>query len=177
MHKNNDENKQDTELAIDKLVRGYETMMEQLSAWAEKVDENAGPLLTHGIEDAEKFMYELDRWSQEEIDLLSRYIKRDIHDVAVNLEKQNKSLVEWLQFDREQVETKLFDIFASMTDKTRMELGKLSHLAEQESTWHTGEVTSVGTISCTHCQTQLHFHKAGRIPPCPKCHKTDFIRA
>ncbi|MFK5985572.1 MAG: zinc ribbon-containing protein [Pseudomonadota bacterium] len=162
---------------MDKLVHGYDTMMEQLSAWVEKTDETAGPLLTNGIQDAEKFMHDLGKWSKDEIDLLSRYIKRDIHDVAVNLEKQNKSLAEWLQFDVQLIESKLLEVFSTMTDKTRLELNKLSHLAEREHIWHTGEVTSVGTITCKQCKTQLHYQKAGRIPPCPKCHKTEFVRA
>lgn len=161
---------------MDKLVEGYDTMMEQLSAWVEKADENAGPLLTSGLHDAAEFMHDLGQWSKEEVDLLSGYIKRDIHDIAVNLEKQNQSLAEWLQFDVQQIESKLLDVFSSMTDKTRTELDKLSHLAEQEHVWHTGEVTSVGTITCKQCQTPLHYHKAGRIPPCPKCHHTEFIR-
>jgi predicted Zn-ribbon and HTH transcriptional regulator len=164
------------ESGIDKLVDGYDTLMEQLSAWVEKTDENAGPLLVNGLHDAEQFMHDLGKWSSEEIDLLSRYVKRDIHDISQNLEQQNKTLIEWLQFDVKQVEEGVLEILSSMTDKTRVELDKINHLAATANIWHTGEVTSVGTISCKKCGTELHYHKAGRIPPCPKCHNTEFIR-
>jgi predicted Zn-ribbon and HTH transcriptional regulator len=176
-HSKNDSFKNEsTESGIDKLVNGYDTLMEQLSAWVEKADENAGPLLINGLHDAEEFMHGLGQWTKEEIDLLSRYVKRDIHDISQNLEKKNQSLIEWLQFDVKQVEDRVLEILSSMTDKTRVELDKIKHLAAKSNVWHTGEVTSVGTISCNKCGTELHYHKAGRIPPCPKCHNTEFIR-
>jgi hypothetical protein len=164
------------ESGIDKLVYGYDTFMDQLAVWTEKADENAGPLLVNGIHDAEQFLHDLGKWTKEEVDLLSRYIKRDIHDISLNLEKGNKSVHEWLQFDGSQVEAKLLDVLSAMTDKTRLELDKISHLAEEKHSWHTGEVTSIGTLTCTACGKQLNFHKVGRIPPCPKCHKTGFER-
>jgi predicted Zn-ribbon and HTH transcriptional regulator len=164
------------ESGIDKLVNGYDTLMDQLVVWTEKADKNAGPLLINGMHDAEKFLHDLGKWTEEEVDLLSRYIKRDIHDISLNLEKSNKSLHEWLQFDGSEVEAKLLDVLSTMTDKTRLELDKISHLAEEKHSWHTGEVTSIGTLTCSACGKQLHFHKVGRIPPCPKCHKTSFER-
>jgi len=174
--KNTSQGNKADESGIDKLVDGYDTFMEQLSAWVEKADENAGPLLVNGLRDAEKFMHDLGKWSSEEIDLLSRYVKRDIHDISQNLEEQNKTLIDWLQFDVQRVESGVLEVLSSMTDKTRIELDKIKHLAEESNSWHTGEVTSVGTISCKECGTELHYHKAGRIPPCPKCHNTEFIR-
>ncbi|MFK5894188.1 MAG: zinc ribbon-containing protein [Pseudomonadota bacterium] len=164
------------ESKMDKLVHGYDTLMEQLSAWTEKTDEKAGPLLVNGLHDAVEFLHDLGQWSKEEVDLLSRYVKRDIHDISQHLEKNNQSLVEWLQFDAQQIETQLLEVLSTMTDKTRAELNKISHLAETENIWHTGEVTSVGTLVCSKCGKKLHYHKAGRVPPCPKCHHTEFTR-
>ncbi len=168
--------KTETESKMDKLVHGYDTLMEQLSAWLEKADESAGPLLINGLHDAEEFLHDLGQWTKEEVDLLGRYVKRDIHDISQHLEKSNQSLMEWLQFDGKHVEDKLMEILSSMTDKTRAELNKISHLAKKQNIWHTGEVTSVGTITCKTCGKELHYHKAGRVPPCPKCHNTEFIR-
>lgn len=165
-----------TETGTDKLVHGYNTVMEKLSEWAEKADENAGPMLINGLRETEEFLHGLGDWTKEEVDLISRYVKRDLHDTAVRLEKSNTELKEWLQFDFQQVEDKILDVFSNMTDRTRAELSKLSHLAEEAQTWHTGEVTSVGTIQCQSCGKEMHFHKPGRIPPCPKCHKTLFTR-
>ncbi|PCI18096.1 MAG: hypothetical protein COB62_07115, partial [Piscirickettsiaceae bacterium] len=33
-----------------------------------------------------------------------------------------------------------------------------------------------GTLECIACKQTLNFKKTGHIPPCPKCHKTEFKR-
>lgn len=159
--------------ATDKLVNGYNTMLDKLSEWTEKADEKAGPMVINGVKEAEEFMVELKHWSKEEIDLVSRYVRRDLHDAASKMEVDNKSFQEWLEFDLHQVEDKLLAVFSNMADQTRLEL---DHLKEMANEWHTGEVTSIGTLVCNECGKELHFHKAGRIPPCPSCHHTEFKR-
>ncbi len=159
--------------ATDKLVNGYNTMLDKLSEWTEKADETTGPMIINGVKEAEEFFAQLQDWSKEEIDLISRYVKRDLHDAASKMEQENKSFQQWLDFDLQQTEEKLLSVFANMADKTRLEL---DHLEEMANEWHTGEVTSIGTLVCKKCAKELHFHKAGRIPPCPVCHHTEFKR-
>ena len=159
--------------ATDKLVHGYNTMMDKLSEWTEKADETAGPMIINGVKEAEEFLTDLQKWSKEEVDLISRYVKRDLHDTAVKMEKENKSFRDWLEFDLKQVEEKVLSVFANMADQTRLEL---DHLKEMANEWHTGEVTSIGTLACKKCGKEMHFRKAGRIPPCPSCSHTEFKR-
>ena len=165
--------KNNLEDATDKLVDGYNTMVDKLSEWTEKADETAGPMITNGLKESEEFLAGLKQWSQEEIDMISRYVKRDLHDAASKMEDENKSFHEWLEFDIQHIEEKLLSVFASMADQTRMEL---DHLKEMANEWHTGEVTSIGTLVCKNCGKELHYHKAGRIPPCPACSHTQFKR-
>ena len=169
-----DSNKKNSfEDATDKLVKGYNIMLDKLSDWTEKADEKAGPMIINGVKDTEEFLAELQEWSKEEIVLISRYVKRDLHDAASKMEGNNKSFKEWLDFDMQQVEEKLLSVFSNMADQTREEL---DHLKETANEWHTGEVTSIGTLVCTNCGKELHFHKAGRIPPCSSCSHTQFKR-
>lgn len=161
------------EEATDKLVHGYNTMIDKLSEWSEKADETAGPMIVNGIKDAEDFLVELKQWTKEEVDLISRYVKRDLHDAATKMDADNKSFQEWLEFDIQQIEEKLLSVFANMADQTRLEL---NHLKEMANEWHTGEVTSIGTLKCKNCGKELHFRKVGRIPPCPACKTTEFTR-
>lgn len=159
--------------ATDKLVDGYNIMLDKLSEWTEKADEAAGPMIVNGLKESEEFLDGLKHWSKEEVALISRYVKRDLHDAASKMEKDNKSFLEWLEFDRHQVEEQLLSIFANMTDKTRQEL---EHLKDMANEWHTDEVTSIGTLVCKNCGKEVHYHKAGRIPPCPDCGHTHFKR-
>jgi len=43
--------------------------------------------------------------------------------------------------------------------------------------YKTGEITHGGEFVCTNCESKIHLKKPGRIPPCPKCSKTDFRRS
>ncbi len=161
------------EQAADKLVQGYNTMMDKLSEWTEKADETTGPMIINGVKEAEEFLTELKQWSVEEIDLISLYVKRDLQDAAVKMEKDNKSFLDWLEFDKQLIEEKVLAVFASMADQTRLEL---DHLKETASEWHTGEITGIGVLVCQNCGKELHFNKPGRIPPCPSCKHTVFKR-
>jgi hypothetical protein len=44
-------------------------------------------------------------------------------------------------------------------------------------TYKTGEITHGGEFTCASCQAKIHLKQPGRIPPCPKCSKTDFKRS
>ena len=61
------------------------------------------------------------------------------------------------------------DIFAT-------ELNLTAEQAREASFYHTGEVTGPGTLVCVECGKELHFHKAGHIPPCPGCRGTRYQR-
>jgi hypothetical protein len=43
--------------------------------------------------------------------------------------------------------------------------------------YKTGEITHGGEFVCTSCEGRIHLKKPGRIPPCPKCSKTEFRRS
>ena len=38
----------------------------------------------------------------------------------------------------------------------------------------TGEITGPGTLTCTNCDEQIEMEDTGRVPPCWKCHRTEF---
>ena len=42
--------------------------------------------------------------------------------------------------------------------------------------YKTGEITHGGEFICTNCQGKIHLKQPGRLPPCPKCTKTEFRR-
>ena len=43
--------------------------------------------------------------------------------------------------------------------------------------YKTGEITHGGEFICTGCEGKIHLKQPGRIPPCPKCSKTEFKRS
>ena len=107
---------------------------------------------------------------------MSAYIKRDLSDAADHLSETGRELKDWLGFETTLLESSIFDLLLKAADKTTLELLKMKEDAQQASIYHTGEITGPGTLVCDQCGEKLHFRKAGKIPPCPKCHATTFHR-
>ena len=159
-----------------KLSAAYDKMMERVNKLLDKAEHQALPVLQKNIELAKNQAIELKEVTSEEAEKLANYLKRDLHDAAQHISQSGKELSTWLHFDLELVEDRLLEIFAKVADKTSSELAQLAAQAKQATEYHTGEITSIGTLACKSCETLMHFKKTSRIPPCPKCHKTLFVR-
>lgn len=151
-------------------------MMERLEKLIDTAEQQALPALQKNIEKAKLQAIELQEITQEEAEKLGKYIRRDLHAAADYLETTGKELSTWFNFDLKQVENRLLELFSKVADKTRTELAQLVAQAKRSQEYHTGEITSIGTLACQNCDTLTHFKKTSRIPPCPKCHKTVFVR-
>lgn len=155
----------------DKLLKAYNVMRDALKTAWHDTGEKALPTLKHTLDAAEEKASDLNELSREEIQRLSDYLKRDIHDAAESLADNSKQLAEWLEFDAELAESKLADWVTKVANPTIVELEKIREQARMGE-WHTGEITGPGILTCEKCGEKLHFDSAGHIPPCPKCHAT-----
>ena len=142
----------------------HETMQETIDSFVD------------AFETSKEKMQESGTLTQEEIDIISSNVKRDVTHAAKNLSAQDKdSLSEWLKFDIELIETLAWDAFLSVADKTRIELAKIEHLAETHS-YQSGDITIAGTFACDSCGKEIAFKAASRLPPCPTCHHHKYVR-
>ena len=157
---------------VEKMIKAYETMLERVS----QVSDRASPVLKNAINHARETAVEMGELSREEADKVASYIERDMKDAASFIVETGQDFRDWFKFDVQLIETKLYDMFASVADQTSVELNKLAEKARRAAFLHTGEITGPGTLECIACGEQLHFKKAGHIPPCPKCHATDYKR-
>lgn len=144
----------------DKVSQDYSAALEKTLQQSKKPDSSLHQLL----DDASDELYQY-----------KQYIKRDLVDAAQHLAETGEELKDWLGFDLLLIKNELWQQFTEAADQTSLELLKLKHIAANAE-YHTGEIIGLGTLSCDQCQAQLHFHKPGRIPPCAKCHGTNFHR-
>lgn len=158
---------------IDVLGKIYETIYEDSVSAFHKSEKKTSEVLHTLVDEAGELISEAEELSREQIDEVSEYVKRDISDLAVFLSKTGNELKDWLGFEIEQLETKVVEQLLEAVDPSTISLLKLK---EQESIFHTGQVAGPGVLSCDTCGELLHYYKAGRIPPCPKCHKTEYHR-
>jgi site-specific recombinase XerD len=115
--------------------------------------------------------------TEEELDKVSAYVKRDVEHAAHSLSgnEDNKSLSEWFRFDVALIEKFTLDSFLSVADKTRIELAKIEQQAEVHR-YHSGEVTAPGTFICDNCGKEIAFKTPSEIPVCPGCSGEVFVR-
>ena len=161
----------------EKLIQGYNRMMDRVKQTIEKTEDAVSPKLRHAIEAAKEKAVELGELTHEEAAKIGEYLRRDIQDAAEHLaESEEHEFRDWLRFDIELIEERLLEMFLSVADRAKLDMLQFEEELEEASEYRTGEVTGPGTLQCMECGELLHFHKTGHIPPCPKCRKTLFSR-
>ncbi|MEJ1391905.1 MAG: zinc ribbon-containing protein, partial [Candidatus Sedimenticola sp. (ex Thyasira tokunagai)] len=161
---------------VDRLVNAYEKMLEQVDEMLDKAEKNTLPKLRKSIDTARDKMVEMNELTREEAEKIGGYLERDMKDAAHFLNETGDEFRNWYKFDVELIEARMMELFAKVADRTRLEMERFTHQMREASMYHTGEITGPGTLICTKCGKELHFHKTGRIPPCGKCHATEFER-
>ncbi len=156
----------------EKLIQGYDRMLERVR---ERM-ENSGETLEQAIEHAREKAVELNELTREEAEKIGDYIRRDMQEAARYLAETGGELRDWLKFDLELVEERLLEAMLSVADKTTVELIQFREQLEEMAVYRTGEITGPGILECRNCGERLHFYHTGHIPPCPKCHGTEFRR-
>ena len=118
----------------------------------------------------------IDELTEEDAEKLSAWLKRDIDDAIDHMSDADSKFVDWLGFKTELLESTFLQMLLDTADPTTVELKQIKERAEHPHEYHTGEITGPGTLICDECDEKLHFYKAGKIPPCPKCHETRYHR-
>ncbi len=111
---------------------------------------------------------------------LAGFLQRDLAEISRQLREEGRELKDWLLLDLQLVEEELLDLLAQVADPTELawfQLAERARLAEAGLTlYRTGEIATVGTFQCVACGERVHLHRTGRLPPCPRCHGTEFVR-
>ena len=157
------------------LGEAYELLLDKTVQKAEQTKIQSGPAFHNLIDEVAQKSSDISELAGEEALKLGQYLKRDLLEAANFMDKTGKALKDWLGFDMAILEERLRDDFSKAADQTTVELLKLKQEAEAAG-YHTGEITGPGTLLCDQCGEKLHFHKAGHIPPCPKCQAVSFHR-
>ena len=160
----------------DHQVRGYERMLDRLRAFMDQAGEQGRTRLREALEAAKERTVELGELTREEADRIAGYLQRDVEEAAQYSAATDDDLRGWLQMDLQLVENWVWDRFASVADRTRLEWIELQRQLQRAAEYHTGEITGPGVLVCDACGETLSYGKPGRIPPCPKCHASVYRR-
>jgi hypothetical protein len=156
----------------DKLIAAYSQL---LNHWNETMDETLHSL-AEALEHAKEKTHQSSDLTHDEVNQVSGYVQRDVQHAAQHLsEAESNSLTEWFKFDVELIETLTLDAFASLADKTSIELARLKEMATKHS-YHSGNITIAGTFLCDDCGKEIAFKTTSEIPHCPACGGNTFVR-
>jgi ElaB/YqjD/DUF883 family membrane-anchored ribosome-binding protein len=159
----------------DKLLQAFNHMVDELHAAVEKAEEKLGPPLEEMVSNAEKMSKQLYALTQDEMKSLSEHLKRDIAHARKYMQTEGRDFNQWLKFDVKQVEDKFADFLAKAADRNWLDFHSFKGF-QQNTLYKTGEICGPGTLRCLNCEQEMKFTRNTRIPPCPKCHQTEFER-
>ena len=160
-------------MSKNKFTDAYDTMIVNLH---EDLGD-ASKTLARAIDAAREKASELGGLTQEEINKIADFVKRDIEQAAHTLPNENESLAEWLKFDIAMIENFALDAFKNLADKARLELNRLDLEARQVITYESGEITGPGNLNCENCNEAITFTSTHEIPVCPHCQGKTFVRS
>ena len=177
MSEKSEKHEHEQERQNDRLVHGYNRMLERVRhALEEGAGEKTESRLHAALEKAKEKAVELGELTREEAEQVGRWLKRDLLHAADYLKEAGRELVDWIALDFDLLEQEFLEWFEKAVDQSRVELILFQEQLQEMAEWHTGEVTGPGVLECVSCGERLHFTRTARIPPCPKCHGTVFRR-
>jgi len=160
----------------DKLLHAYDTMLERLHDAVDHAEKKTLPSIEEQLKHVKEKSIELGELTRDEADKVAGYLKRDVEDASLYLQETKAEFSDWLTFESGLIESKIGDWLKLVADKTVLEWDKIKLQGLKSPLYHSGEVTGPGTLECIACGQTLNFKKTGHVPPCPKCHKTEFKR-
>ena len=111
---------------VERMVEAYENMLERVDEALERAEKATLPTLKRSLEAAREKAVELDELTREEAEKISQYLERDMKDAAHFLSETGEEFRNWLNFDVQLIENRMMEMFASVADRTRMELDRLA---------------------------------------------------
>ena len=157
-----------------KLTSGYNKMMERVQAYyASSGSSNA---LQEALEFGREQAITKDELNEDEAEKVAKFVSRDINAAAEFLIDSDKNLADWFKFDIELIEARLWEMFSSVADQTKLELMNLAERAKLMSEYHAGEVSGPATLQCSSCKHLTNIHKTQKITECSNCNSTVFTR-
>jgi len=186
--------------ATDDELAAYEKLRQRVSKiFGELHDKINGESISQAINKATTEMKEVGGHSMEAITKASAALKKDIASTTEHIKPKVDGVTEGArnQFDHwldkggalwNEITREAEHVYEFSRDKG---IAFLANIAKGLGDWSqsmgekldtslkykTGEITHGGEFVCTNCESRIHLRQPGRIPPCPKCTKTEFRRS
>ncbi len=164
--------KDDSHENIERLVQAYDRLLDRVV----DTKSHSSETLAQAMETAREKAVHLGEVTHEEAQQIQEFVSRDLYNVGHYLATGGHNVADWLRLETLTLEKEALSRLSDLSDQLKIEFKHLKKAAIRLDEWQTGETTGIGTLQCKQCDQLIHFHKTGRVPPCPKCKNTTFQR-
>jgi hypothetical protein len=192
------EKKQDP--TTEEELAAYEKLRQRVSkTFGELQEKINGKTISQAIDKATTELKEMGGHSMEAIGKASAALKKDIASTTEHFkpkvdgatEGAKKQFDHWLdkggalwhdialeaehvyEFSRDKGGAFLLNVTKGLSEWSQ----NMGEKLDTSLKYKTGEITHGGEFVCTNCESKINLKQPGRIPPCPKCTKTEFRRS
>jgi len=159
----------------DKLLKAFNHMVDDMHAALEKAENRVPASIEDAMKKAEQTSREFYALTQDEVKSISTQLKREINHARDYMKTEGHEFNQWLKFDMQLVEDKFATFLKQAADKNWLDFQAFRDY-QQNTLYKTGEICVAGTLRCLNCGQEMSLKKNTRLPPCPKCHATEFER-
>ena len=159
----------DDDAEADAAADQYDELAERFEKLFEDGAEKSNEFAKEAMEKARKQLTSAGKFSEEQGQKLKSFLERDFSALANSMADEAK-----LRLNPARVGAGALASIHSLLSAAGSAFSGAAAKASAAISCRSGEITSAGTLTCKSCGHEMHFKKSGRIPPCPKCHKTEF---
>ncbi len=156
----------------------YDAIVARVAEQLSRTQERGGDAVASALQRAQEVTGAAGEFTSEQIERASGYVRRDLFSFSQNMDRAAELRDEVRKRLRpSRVRHGFMALAADVFDRASSGLSRLSDRLEAPLKFETGEVTGPGTLTCVACGSEMRFRDSGRIPPCPRCHKTEFRKS
>ena len=156
-------------------VSQYEKLANRTRELLETTREKTPKAVEEALEKAKEEMIAAGEFSKEQGKRVQAFLRRDLEATRDYVAHMGQTLKEALEPQR--VASGIQSTLAHILDALGDTLKDFASKTEERLTYRTGELSSPGTLTCNSCSNRIHMTSTGRVPPCAKCHSTEFLKS
>ena len=147
----------------------YDQLAESFVEFFESGAEKTSAFAQTALERARRNLTAAGAFSEEQGQKLKKFMERDFATMASEMRDEARE-----KLDPSRLGAGALASIAGLLRGAGSLLSDVANRADRNLKCRSGEVTSAGTLICIACGHEIHKKKTGRVPPCPKCHATEF---
>jgi polyhydroxyalkanoate synthesis regulator phasin len=156
-------------------VSQYEKLANRTKELLEATREKTPKAVEEALEKAKEEMIAAGEFSKEQGKRVQAFLRRDLEATRDYVSHMGQTLKETLEPQR--VASGIQSTLAHILDALGDTLKDFASKTEERLAYRTGELSSPGTLTCNSCSNRIHMTSTGRVPPCAKCHSTEFLKS